>query len=400
MEYQITPQSEIVSRTERFQHLLKENHVNGALISQNTDLFYLSGTIQPSHLYIPADGEPVLAVHGDMDRVSQESGIANIVPAKNRNKLGEILEGQGYRLRGRTGLEMDVLPAKRYMSLCRDFPEVQFVDMAELIKTVRMIKSGYELAQFKKAYEILDKVLEKAQKEIRPGMTEIEVDGMLGGFSRAMGHQGLIRMRGYNQEMFYAHVYCGKTGTVPSFTVAPLGGQGPNPAIAQGAGPNIIVENTPIVIDYGVAINGYTTDVTRTFVIGELPSDLLQAYAFAREVKHFMEGWVKPGRYCSDLYNEVTRMVREAGYQDYFGGYKGNQVQFTGHGIGLEIDEYPLIAAGFKVEFQPNMVFAFEPKLVFPDTGAVGVEDDYIVTENGLEKISTYDDNLLYITSS
>jgi Xaa-Pro dipeptidase len=400
MEYQITPQSEIISRTAQFQNLLQENDINGALVSQNADLFYFTGTIQPSHLYIPADGEPVLIVHGDMDRVSKESEIANIVPAKNRNKLGAILNGFGYSLQRRTGLEMDVLPARRYLTLCREFPEAQFVDVSELIKTVRMIKSDYELTQFRKAYKILHKVLEKAQNEIRPGMTEIEVDGMLGGFSRAMGHQGLIRMRSYNQEMFYAHVYCGKTGAVSSFNVTPLGGQGPNPAIAQGASSNIIVENTPIVIDYGVAINGYTTDVTRTFVIGELSPDFRRAYTFAREVKHFMEGWVQPGRYCSDLYKEVIQMVRDTGYQDHFGGYKDNQVQFTGHGIGLEIDEYPLIAEGFKVAFQPNMVFAFEPKLVFPDIGAVGVEDDYVVTETGLEKISTYDDDLLYIAHS
>jgi Xaa-Pro dipeptidase len=400
MKYEYTPQSEIISRTGRFQHALQESKINGALISQNADLFYFAGTIQPSHLYIPAQGEPVLIVHGDMDRVSKESAIAQIIPEKKRNKLGNVLADSGYPLKGRIGLELDVLPARRYLSLCQDFPGAEFVDVSELIKTVRMIKSDYELAQFRKAYKVMDEVMEKAQKEIRPGMTELEVDGMLAGFARAKGHQGLIRMRGYNQDMFSTHIYCGITGAMPSFLVAPLGGQGTTPAIAQGGGFNRITENTPIIIDFGVAMNGYTTDVTRTFVIGDLSSELQNAYTFARRIKHFMEGWVRPGRYCDELYDEVIRQVREAGYQDYFEGYKENQVQFVGHGIGLEIDEYPLVAAGFHRAFQPNMIFAFEPKLVFPGVGAVGVEDDYVVTGTGLEKISTYDDDLLHIIST
>jgi Xaa-Pro dipeptidase len=397
MEYEYTPRSEIISRTERFQQALQENNIDSALISQNADLFYFTGTIQPSHLYIPAQGEPVHVVHGDVDRTTKESGISRLIPLKKRSDLGKILADAGYSLKGRIGLELDVLPAKRYLSLCREFPDAGFVDVSDLIRTVRMIKSDYEVSHYRKAYKIMDKVMEKARKEIRPGMTELEVDALLSGFSRAHGHQGLIRMRGYNQDMFNAHIYCGKTGAAPSFLVAPLGGQGTTPAIAQGGGFNKITENTPILIDFGVAMNGYTTDVTRTFVIGELSPELQKAYTFAREIKLFMEGWVKPGKYCDELYDEVIRHVREAGYQDNFEGYKDNQVQFVGHGIGLEVDEYPLIAAGFHRAFQPNMVFAFEPKLVFPGIGAVGVEDDYLVTETGLERISTYDDNLLHI---
>lgn len=397
MEYEYTPQSEILSRTSRFQNVLQENDVKGALISQNADLFYFTGTIQPSHLYIPAQGEPVHIIHGDTDRTSKESGISRLIPLKKRSDLSKTLAGAGYSLEGRIGLELDVLPAKRYLSLCREFPAAEFVDISELVKTIRMIKSDYELGHFRKAYRVLDMVLEKAQKEIKPGMTELEVDGLLSGFSRAHGHQGLIRMRGYNQDMFSAHIYCGKTGATPSFLVAPLGGQGTTPAIAQGGGFNKITENTPILIDFGVAMNGYTTDVSRTFVIGELSPELQKAYAFAREIKQFMESRMKPGKYCDELYDEIIKRVQEAGYQDHFEGYQGNQVQFVGHGIGLEIDEYPLVAAGFHRVFQPNMVFAFEPKLVFPGIGAVGVEDDYIVTATGLERISTYDDKLLYV---
>ena len=190
---------------------------------------------------------------------------------------------------------MDVLPVKYYFDLRHEFPEADFHDVSNIIRKVRMVKSDYEISQIRKGCGILSQVMREAQMNIRPGMTELEVDSFLGALARRLGHQGLLRMRGYNQEMFYAHVLCGETAAIPSFLAAPLGGMGTTPAIAQGAGYNKIVENQPIIIDFGVGINGYVTDITRTFVIGKLSPELQEAYDFALEVKNFMEKWVKPG---------------------------------------------------------------------------------------------------------
>jgi Xaa-Pro dipeptidase len=397
MEYQCTPREEIQSRIARFQKLLQDNDIAGALISQNADLFYFAGTIQRSFLFIPAEGEAVLLVHGNLGRALRESSLSQVVPLKNSQQLAQPLSDFNYSVRGRIGLEMDVLPVRYYLVLCRDFPEANFVDVSELVRKVRMVKSEYEVSQIRKSCEILCQVMMEAQRSIRPGMTELEVDSLLGALARRLGHQGRARMRGYNQEMFYAHVFCGKTATIPSALNAPLGGLGTTPAIAQGASFNIIAENEPLIIDFVVGVNGYVADMTRTFVIGKLPQELLQAYSLAKEIKDFMEQWVRPMRRCSRLYNKVIELAQRRGYQDYFMGYKGHQVAFVGHGIGLEIDEYPVIAPSFHEEFEENMVFAFEPKLVFPDVGAVGVEDDYLVTEVGVERLTAYDDQVLII---
>jgi Xaa-Pro aminopeptidase len=397
MKYEITPSEEVQSRITRFQKLLQGNDIAGALISQNVDLFYFAGTIQRSHLFIPAQGKAVLAVQGKLGRALSESSLNHIVPIKTNRQLAQALSDFNYSVRGRIGLEMDVLPVKYYLSLHREFPEADFLDISELIRKVRMVKSEYEISQIREGCAILNQVMLEAQKSIRPGMTELEVDSLLVALARRLGHQGLLRMRGYNQEMFPAHVYCGKTATTPPAFDTPLGGLGTTPAIAQGASFNIIAENEPLIIDFGVGINGYVTDMTRTFVVGKLSQKLEQAYSFAKEIKDFMEHWITPGKSCSQLYREVIELVNRRGYQDYFMGYKGQQVAFTGHGIGLEIDEYPIIAAGFHEELQENMVFALEPKLVFPDVGAVGVEDDYLVTKEGVERLTTYDDQVLTI---
>ena len=397
VQYQCTPREEIQSRIARFQKKLQDNDILGALISQNVDLFYFTGTIQRSLLFVPTEGEAVLAVQGNLSRALRESSLSQIVPAKNNKELAQALSDFNYSVRGRIGLEMDVLPAKYYLTLHREFPEADFLDVSELIRKVRMLKSEYEISQIRKGCEILNRVMLEAHKNIRPGMTELDVDSLLVAVARRLGHQGRLRMRGYNQEMFCAHVFCGKTATVPPTLNTPLAGLGTTPAIAQGASFNVIAENEPLIIDFGVGVNGYTTDMTRTFVIGKLPRELRDAYSFTKEIKDFMEQWITPGKSCSQLYTEVIELVRRKGLYDYFMGYKGQQVAFVGHGIGLEIDEYPVIAPGFHEEFQENMVFALEPKLVFPDVGAVGVEDDYLVTKEGVERLTTYDDQLLTI---
>ena len=397
MEYQRTPREEIQSRIARFQKSLQDSDIAGALISQNVDLFYFAGTIQRSFLFIPAEGEAVLAVHGNLERAQKESSLSQVVPLKKSQQLAQALSDFNYSIRGRIGLEMDVLPARYYLALRREHAEADFLDVSELVRKVRMVKSGYEISQIRKACEILTQVMLEAQRSIRPGMTELEVDALLVALARRLGHQGLLRMRGYNQEMFSAHVFCGKTATLSPTMNVPLGGLGTTPAIAQGASFNVITENEPLIIDFGVGINGYVTDMTRTFVIGKLSQKLQEAYSVAKEIKDFVEQWVTPGRSWSRLYREIIELVRQRGYQDYFMGYKGHQVAFVGHGIGLEIDEYPVIAPGFHEEFRENMVFALEPKLVFPDVGAVGVEDDYLVTKAGMERLTTYNDQVLTI---
>ena len=137
MEYECTPREEILSRIARFQELLQGNDIAGALISQNADLFYFAGTIQPSSLFIPAQGEPVLAVQGNLDRALDESRLGQIVPLKNSHQLDQALSDFNYSIRGRVGLEMDVLPVRHYFVLCQDFPEADFLDISELIRKVR-----------------------------------------------------------------------------------------------------------------------------------------------------------------------------------------------------------------------------------------------------------------------
>lgn len=391
----LTPQEEIQKRIERLQSYLKSEKVESCLILQNVDLFYFSGTIQRSYLFIPSEGDPYLLVQKDFDRARKESPLKNIIPIERPKAISSILKKEG-RLK-RVGLECDVLPVNQLRQLEKLFPQSEFVDVSKAIKYVRMIKSPYEIDQLRCSAKILDEVFEYAKRVLKPGMTEIEAESHLIELGRLRGHQGMTRMRAWNQDMINACVLSGNSGSVLTHLDVSVIGPGISPAFPQGSSFNLIEKDVPIQIDFSIAYNGYITDGARTYVIGILPKKLKEAYEVALEIRDEMEKTAKPGVPCSHLYHLSSQIVKKRGLEDYFIGTRKNQAPFVGHGIGLEIDELPLLARGFSQPLEIGMVFAFEPKFIFPDTGAVALENDYAVTEEGVEKLTHADDKIIVI---
>lgn len=393
-----TPKEEIEKRVEHLQFALKKAKVDSCLILQNVDLFYFSGTIQRSYLFIPNNGEPLLLVQKDFDRARKESSLKNIIPIERPKAISHILKKQGGL--NRIGFEWDVLPVNQSRQLEKMFPQSEFVDISKAIKRVRMIKSPYEIDQLRYSAKILDEVFEYAKRILKPGLTEIETESQLIELGRRRGHQGLTRMRAWNQDMVNACVLSGNSGSVLTHLDVSVIGPGISPAYPQGSSYNIIERDIPIQIDFSIAYNGYITDGARTFVIGKLPRKLMEAYEVILEIRDEMAKKAKPGIPCSDLYHLCSRMVKRRGLEDYFIGARKNQAPFVGHGIGLEIDELPLIAKGFSHPLEIGMVFAFEPKFIFPGVGVVALEDDYVVTEGGVEKLTHADDRIMTIGES
>jgi Xaa-Pro dipeptidase len=395
---QLTPPEEIKDRIERLQSYLKKEKVESCLILQNVDLFYFSGTIQRSYLFIPAEGDPLLMVQKDFDRAKKESPVKNTLLIERPRSISSILKKQG-RLKC-IGLEFDVLPVSQFRQLEKIFFQSEFVDISKTIKQVRMIKSPYEINQLRQSAQVLDEVFEYAKRVLKPGMTEIEAESHLIELGRRRGHQGLTRMRAWNQDMVNACVLSGNSGSVLTHLDVSVIGPGISPAFPQGSSFNRIERDVPIQIDFSIAYNGYITDGARTYVIGSLPPKLMEAYEAALEIRDEMGKIAKPGVPCSDLYHLCSRIVKRRGLEDYFIGTKKNQAPFVGHGIGLEIDELPLLARGFSQPLETGMVFAFEPKFIFPEIGAVALEDDYAVTEDGIEKLTHTEDNIIVIGES
>lgn len=395
VDYNFTPRQELYDRVKKFQNLLVNNNINGALIVQKADLFYFSGTCQNANLFIPAEGEPILMVRKSLRRSQVESNLENIVPVRG---MDEILKNIFSQFKGysRIGLEMDVLPANLFLKYKNSLNSLEVVDVSKLIRETRAIKSPYEIDRLKESANLNFIMFSQVLNVLREGMTEVELAGTLESIYRSRGHQGAIRMRGFNQEIFYGHLMSGWNLSYPSFFDGPTGGTGVNPSYPQSAGFKRISKNEPIMIDYVGVCNGYMVDQARIFSIGKLQQKLVGAYETALKIKAKIINEARPGTNGKDLYEIACNIATDSGYQDYFMGYE-DRISFIGHGIGIELDEFPVIAKNFNMLLKPGMVFALEPKFVFPEEGAIGIEDTFVLTNTGLEQITFFDESIQFL---
>lgn len=392
-----TPREELYNRIEQLQSKLAEKNIDSALIVQAVDLFYFSGTAQNAHLFIPAKGDPVLMVRKSLSRAREESGLKNIIQLTSLKKIPEILAEAGNKLGAVAGLEMDVVPAGQYLLYTQVFKDTRFVDVSGIVREIRQVKSPYEIRLLKATGEKVNKIYLEIPSMIREGMTEVEVASQIEGMSRAAGHMGYINMRTFNGGPFFGHLLSGPSGAVPSCHDGPTGGTGLTPLHPQGAGLRVIQKQEPIIVDYVGLWDGYITDQSRIFSIGPLSEKLNHAFETALKIQAAVIDKIEPGVSGSEIHQLALNLAEAAGLAENFMGYGQEQARFIGHGVGLELDELPVLAKGLATILQPNMVFAIEPKFVFPGEGVVGIENTFVLTESGMERITITPDDLVII---
>jgi Xaa-Pro aminopeptidase len=267
------------------------------------------------------------------------------------------------------------------------------VDASAILRRARSVKSRYELSQIARAAAVADVALKAATEHLRPGIREIELAAAVEQAARIAGHSGAVRMRAYGQEMHMGHLLAGDSGSVASFMNSPTGGHGPGPWAPYGAGARTISKGEPIYIDYCGEWGGYIADQTRMLSIGPVDAFWRDAYAAMREVEEHLERAVRPGLTSGEVFEMAQAKAAELGYAGNFMGppddiSPGQKVPFVGHGVGLELDEWPPLQRGTDAPLQEGMVLAIEPKLIFEQKGAVGIEDTYLLTTDGLSRIT------------
>lgn len=389
-----TPKSELDARTQKLQQHLAANDLDGALIIQNADLFYLAGTTQQSHLYIPREGSPILMTRRNFERARTESALERVVPLASQREVPRILQEHGYVLPKRLGFELDVLPANLYLGYCEIFAGAELLDVSPLIRRVRAVKSAYELAAMRRAARMGEKVMRAMREFLVEGITEIALAGKLEAVARAAGHQGAVGYRMWNNSMFYGHLMAGKSTAQPSYLSSPTGGAGLSPAFPQSASFRKIRRGEPVLCDYTFISDGYIVDQTRIFAIGKLPDKLLRAHDAMLEVQEAVARAAKPGVSGGEIYQLAVDLVEKRGYAENLGGIGKDRITFVGHGIGLELDEYPFLAKGQEMPLEAGMAIAVEPKVTFPSVGVVGIENTFVVTARGAKKITRGSDEV------
>ena len=387
----LAPADELAGRSAGLQALLAARGLDAALLLQNADLFYYAGTVQQSYLYVPAEGEATLFVRKVAERARLESALAAIVDLPSAGELPGLIAERYGALPVRAGLELDVLPVSMFRRLETLLPGTGFEDVGRDVVRQRAVKSAWEVERIRAAAAVADEVSRLVPELLEEGLTEVEFAGRVEAEARRLGHEGYIRMRGFNQEMFYGQLLIGPSGCVPSYLDTPLAGTGLSPSIAQGASFRRIGRGEPVVFDFVPVRDGYLADFTRMYSVGPLSAELLHAYDAALRVQDAATAAARPGAACRAVWDAARQAAADAGLAGNFMGHGAGRVSYVGHGIGIELDELPVLT-GSDLELEPGMVFALEPKFVLPGAGAIGVENTWVVTGDGVERLTQADE--------
>jgi len=388
-----TPKEELANRIRALQGRMASESIDAALIVQNADLLYFAGTLQQSFLFVPVSGKPLLFVRKNPEEARDESTLDHVIPVGSPRDLPAMISEKGYGKLDRLGMELDVLPVNHFFRFQKLLNPGSIVDIWPAVQAVRMIKSGHEISLLQEAAVLTDYMVGVARKSLREGMIEVELAGIIESAARTRGHQGMVRMRSFNQEIYWGYLVSGPDSAAPSFIDTTTGGKGVSVAFPSGAGLRVIGRNEPVIFDLVGVAEGYNSDETRTLCLGRLPEKLDKAYQVSLEILRTLETMIRPGAACGDFFSEAERIAGLHGLGEHFMGFGKQKAGFCGHGIGIELDELPVLMKGNRMLLSPGMVFTIEPKFVFPGLGSVGVEDNFVVTEGGSRKLtrSTYE---------
>ena len=392
----LLPPDEAATRLAGLQAILAARGLDAALIVQNADLYYYSGTVQQSYLYVPAEGAATLFVRKLAARARLESPLPCVVELPRPRDLPDLIAEIHGRLPSRVGAELDVLPVSTFRRLQKSLPAATFEDLGPAIVRQRAVKSPWEVERIRDAAAIAVEVWRLIPALLKEGLTEAEFAGSVEAQARRLGHEGYIRMRGFKQEMFYGQLITGVSGTAPTYLDTPLGGTGMSASVAQGVSFKTIGRGEPIVFDFVPVRNGYIADFTRIFSIGPLPGALLRAYDAALRVQEAVVEVARPGVTCRAVYEGAVAAARDEGLGAHFMGHGPGQVRFVGHGVGVELDELPVITTS-DLELEPGMVFALEPKFVLPGLGAIGIENTWLVEPQGITRLTVAPEHIVTV---
>jgi len=366
--------------------------LDGALLHGVTNLYYFSGTAQQAHLWVPAAGRPTLLVRRVLERARAESPLEQAEPVSSLRQVAGALGGAR-----RIGMELDIMPVTLFGHYQKSLPGMEVVDIGPVTRLIRSVKSEWEIAAIRQSARVADLTLQEVRGALREGMTELELSAVAEHAERVNGNQGMLRWRaptGFECRLF---LLAGESLLASSFTDTPFGGEGLSPAAPYGAGLRRIGRGMPVCLDAPTVVNGYVHDMTRTLSIGPLDAELVAAYGVCREITGMIRHEARPGVTGEELWNRSLAIAAAAGLEEQFMGWGSQRVRFVGHGVGLEMDELPVLAPRQQQALAVGNVIAVEPKFFFPSKGAVGLENTYVITDTGAEMLTVSPEELIVV---
>ncbi len=396
------PQEEVAERHARCRALLAARvpEASGLLVFSRINIYYLTGTLGNGILWLPRDGEPVLLVRKGEERCRLESPLRHIHSFKSYGDVSGLCAENGMPLGDVVAVEMTALPWSLANLLQSRIRNVHFVDSGTVLATTRSVKSMWELAKMREAGERHRQALHVLLPErLHTGMTERAIAHAAWEVSFALGHGGMERMEHYGEEIFLGHISAGENSNYPGPFNSPLGFRGEHPCLPfMGYAGSVWRKGMPLVVDTGFMYEGYHTDMSVTYWAGResgIPDVALRAQATCAEIFARALALLRPGAIPSEIWRKAVAYAQKAGFIKGFMGLNYNKVRFLGHGVGLAMDEFPVLAEHFDAPLEEGMVLALEPKIGLPGIGMVGLEHTCLVTPLGGRSLTGEDAGLV-----
>ena len=377
------PATELNSRMLRFRARMDKDCPDWemVIIFGKINQYYFTGTMQEGMLLIPRNDEAVFWVRKSFDRAKDESFFPTIKP------MGSFKDAAAVTLNipKTVYLETELVPLAMYQRLQKHFPFAECKSVDAQIGKVRAVKSAYELSFMELSGKIHQQVLEvRVPQLLKEGISEVEFAGQLNAALLEEGHQGVVRFSMFDTEVVLGHIAFGESSIYPTYFNGPGGNYGMSPAVpVLGSRNRKLTKGDLVFIDIGCGVNGYHTDKTLTYVFGgKLPQHAIDAHFKCVDIQDRIAQMLVPGAIPSKVYTKIMESL-DTDFLQNFMGYGKHQVKFLGHGIGLTIDELPVIAMGFDEPLEQGMAFAVEPKKGIAGVGMVGIENTFLVEASG-----------------
>ena len=375
-------QPELKMRRDKIRVLMAQQNIEAALITCNVNLLYTYGRIVSGYLYLPLHSPALLFIK----RPNNITG-EHVFPIRKPEQIPDLIKENNLPMPQKLMLEGDELSFTEYNRLAAIFPESEIVNGTPLIREARSVKTPVEIELFRRSGVAHAKAYDQIPSVYRPGMTDLEFSIEIERLMRLQGNLGIFRVFGQSMEIFMGSLLAGDNATAPAPYDFALGGEGLDPSLPISVNGALLQPGQSFMVDMGGNFYGYMGDMSRVFSIGKLPEKAYVAHQVCLDIQEAVVEKAKPGAVCEDLYNLAIDIVTKAGFADNFMGAT-QKAKFIGHGIGLEINEMPVLAPRMKQELEPGMVFALEPKIVLLGIGPVGIENSWVVTAEGVEKLT------------
>jgi Xaa-Pro aminopeptidase len=382
------PLEEISIRLNRISNILKEKGIDALLISSNSNIYYTSGRFFRGYVYLMANGKAYWYVIRPIGLDGKEC-----VYIRKPEQIPAELEKLGAEMPKTIALELDTLTYSETERLKKVFPDSNVVSGSGILKECRTVKTNFEIELMKIDGVHQAESYRRIPKVYKEEMTDVEFQIEIERLVRLEGSLGYYRTAGNLMEINMGSVLTGDNADNPTPYDFAVGGGGIDPALPVGANGTLLRPGTTVMVDMNGAFNGYQTDMSRVWRIGEISDLAYKAHECSRKILRKLETFAVPGVALCDMYAAASKIVEDDGLQDYFMGHC-QKAAFIGHGVGIELNEAPVITPRSREILAVGMTIAIEPKFVIPQVGAVGVENTYVVRENGLECITVFPEEI------